>query len=128
VAIDGDHFAHLFEPLCALGAEIGSRVDVETIPGAANGYYEPASRRIAVAAVSSSFSANAQVRTLVRELSHALVRVDRHDDDPQLSSSRPSRTASTRASASTSPATRSCTSRPGPAALMAPPRSSTTHA
>lgn len=84
VPVDGDDLAHLFEPLCALGTEIGSRVDVETIPGEANGYFEPASRRIAVAAITPAFSANAQVRTLVHELSHALVRAGRRDDDPQL--------------------------------------------
>lgn len=38
VPVDGDDLAHLFEPLCALGAEIGSRVDVEEIPGTPDGY------------------------------------------------------------------------------------------
>jgi antirestriction protein ArdC len=84
VPVDGDHLGHLFEPLRELASEIGSQVSVEAVPGSADGYYELDSRRIVVAPVADDFSVNAQVRTLVHELSHALVRADRRKDDPEL--------------------------------------------
>jgi antirestriction protein ArdC len=59
-------------------------VSVERIPGAAAGYHEPATGRIVVEDVGPGFSANAQVSVLVHELAHALVRIDRREDDPKL--------------------------------------------
>jgi antirestriction protein ArdC len=59
-------------------------VSVERIAGAALGYHEPATGRIALEEVGPDFSANAQVSVLVHELAHALVRIDRRDDDPKL--------------------------------------------
>ncbi|HEY4280335.1 MAG TPA: zincin-like metallopeptidase domain-containing protein [Conexibacter sp.] len=85
VPVDGDHLGHLFEPLSELASEIGSQVCVEAVPGSANGFYELDSRRIVLAPVAVDFSVNAQVRTLVHELSHALVRADRQENDPDLS-------------------------------------------
>jgi antirestriction protein ArdC len=85
VSVDGDHLAHLFAPLRELASEIGSDVVIEPISGTASGYYELDSRRIVIAPVVAGFSANAQVRTLVHELSHALVRADRHEGEPDLS-------------------------------------------
>jgi antirestriction protein ArdC len=83
--VDGDNLAHLFKPLARFGDSLGFAVAVEEIPGAAHGYCEPAARRIAVEAVSAEFSANAQVKTEVHELAHALVRCERAEEDPELS-------------------------------------------
>ncbi len=82
--VSGDGLAHLFEPLAEFGASLGYGVSVEEIPGAAQGYCEPGAKRIAVEAVSAQFSPNAQVKTEVHELAHALVRCDRAEDDPEL--------------------------------------------
>ena len=51
------------------------------MPGGAHGYYQPSSRRIVI---EHALSGNQQVKTLCHELAHALVRADRHDDDPVL--------------------------------------------
>jgi antirestriction protein ArdC len=44
-------------------------------------FYRPKTKAIVVEA---SHPANRQVKTLSHELAHALVRADRHDDDPEL--------------------------------------------
>jgi antirestriction protein ArdC len=67
--------------LVALASEIGSAVRFEPIGGEAHGYYEPATKRIVI---DSRLPANAQVKTVCHELAHALVRHDRHEDDPEL--------------------------------------------
>jgi antirestriction protein ArdC len=59
-------------------------VSIEQVPGAASGYHEPAGGRIVVEDVGPQFSPNAQVSVLVHELAHALVRIDRREDDPKL--------------------------------------------
>ena len=79
--IDGDELAPWLEPLTALAAEIGSTVAYEPIASGADGYYRPKTKAIVVDA---AHPANRQVKTLVHELAHALVRADRQDDDPAL--------------------------------------------
>ena len=81
--ITGDGLAHLLAPLTDLAAGLGSEVAFESIPGAAAGYHEPASGRIVIDDA-PQHSPNAQVATLVHELAHALIRVDKRDDDPKL--------------------------------------------
>ena len=83
-SIAGEGLASLFEPLAAFGASIGSPVTAEPVPGSAQGYYDPRTRCIVVDVVSEEFSANAQVATVVHELTHALVRCDRQESDPKL--------------------------------------------
>jgi Zincin-like metallopeptidase len=83
--IAGDGLAHLFDPLAEFGEHIGSPVAIEAVPGAASGYYEPATRRIVIDVIGEDFSANAQVATLIHELAHALVRCDRSEEEPKLS-------------------------------------------
>ena len=68
-------------PLTALAGEIGSTVTFESIDSGADGYYRPQTKAIVVEA---SHPANRQVKTLVHELAHALVRADRQDEDPEL--------------------------------------------
>ena len=82
--IEGEGLGYLFGALCEFGASIGSRVRAERILGEAKGYYEPRSRDIAVEVVGEGFSPNAQVATTVHELSQALVRCDRREEDPTL--------------------------------------------
>jgi len=83
--LEADEVDGLFEPLAQFGDSLGFAVAVEEIPGDAHGYCEPAAKRIAVEAVSAEFSANAQVKTEVHELAHALVRCERAEEDPELS-------------------------------------------
>jgi antirestriction protein ArdC len=79
--IDGDELADRIPALVELAGQIGSGVTFEVVPCGAHGYYQPSSRRIVI---ERSLSGNQQVKTLAHELAHALVRADRHDDDPVL--------------------------------------------
>ena len=67
--LTGDSHAHLIEPLVAFAESLGYEVRLEPIPGATGGWCEIRARRIVVDA---DTSANAQVRTLVHEIVHAL--------------------------------------------------------
>jgi antirestriction protein ArdC len=82
--IAGDGLADRVPPLVGFADSLELEIAVEKIPGAALGYHEPASGRIVVEDVGPEFSANAQVSVLVHELAHALVRIDRRDEDPKL--------------------------------------------
>jgi antirestriction protein ArdC len=79
--IDGDELGPWLEPLTALAAEIGSTVTYGPIASGADGYYRPSTKAIVIEA---AHPPNRQVKTLVHELAHALVRADRQDDDPEL--------------------------------------------
>ncbi len=83
--VEGDGLADLFEPLADFGASIGFSVEVEEVTGGSRGYCERSAGRIAVDQVAEDFSPNAQVAVEVHELAHALVGVDRREDDPKLS-------------------------------------------
>jgi hypothetical protein len=67
--IGGESHAHLLEPLIGFARELGFTVSVETISGSVGGWCDPAAKRIAV---DSAEPGNAQVRTLIHELAHAL--------------------------------------------------------
>jgi antirestriction protein ArdC len=82
--IAGDGLADRVPPLIEFADSLELEVTIEKIPGAASGYHEPATGRIVVEDVGPKFSPNAQVSVLVHELAHALVRIDRRDDDPKL--------------------------------------------
>jgi hypothetical protein len=79
--ITGDDLAPAIPELLALAAEIGSLVEFETIPGPRHGYYELKSRRIVI---DQDMAVNAQVKTLIHELAHALLRAEPSADDPLL--------------------------------------------
>lgn len=79
--IDGDELASWLAPLSALAAQIGSSVAYQAIASGADGYYHLKTKAIVIEA---SHPANRQVKTLIHELAHALVRADRHPDDPPL--------------------------------------------
>jgi antirestriction protein ArdC len=82
--IDGDGLADRVPALVEFADSLELEVVVEEIPGSAAGYHEPATGRIVVEEVGPEFSVNAQVSVLVHELAHALVRLDRRQDDPKL--------------------------------------------
>lgn len=82
--IAGDGLADRLPPLVEFADSLELEVSIEPVPGAASGYHEPATGRIVVEDVGPEFSANAQVSVLVHELAHALVRIDRREDDPKL--------------------------------------------
>jgi antirestriction protein ArdC len=79
--VTGSDLAPVLPPLIALAQEIGSVVEFEAISGRRGGYYELQSKRIAIR---EDMPANAQVKTLVHELAHALLRAEPSEDDPQL--------------------------------------------
>ncbi|MGA2453647.1 MAG: ArdC-like ssDNA-binding domain-containing protein [Solirubrobacteraceae bacterium] len=77
----GDDLAPALPSLIALAGEIGSAVEFEAIQGSRRGYYEINTRRIAIR---QDMAANAQVKTLIHELAHALLRAEPSADDPEL--------------------------------------------
>ena len=79
--ITGDDLAPVIPSLLALARELGSVVEFETIAGARSGYYELKSRRIAI---DQNMAVNAQVKTLIHELAHALLRAEPSAGDPAL--------------------------------------------
>jgi antirestriction protein ArdC len=82
--VAGEGLADRLPPLVEFADSLDLEVQVEHVPGAASGYHEPATGRIVLEEVGPDFSANAQVSVLVHELAHALVRIDRREDDPKL--------------------------------------------
>jgi antirestriction protein ArdC len=82
--IAGDGLAERLPALVEFADSLELEVEVEPVPGAASGYHEPASGRIVLEEVGPRFSANAQVSVMVHELAHALVRIDRREEDPKL--------------------------------------------
>jgi hypothetical protein len=81
--VEGNDLAHLQGPLVDLAASIGVPVSFEPLSDGAHGYYHPSEKRIVIAA-EAGISANAELKTLIHELSHALVRCERRDEDPKL--------------------------------------------
>ncbi len=79
--IAGDDLAPVLPCLIELARQIGSRVVFEAMSGQRRGYYVLESRRIAVR---HDISPNAQVKTLIHELAHALLRAEPCEDDPAL--------------------------------------------
>ncbi|MFN8215180.1 MAG: hypothetical protein U0R71_01150 [Solirubrobacterales bacterium] len=80
----GDGLAILFEPLCEVASSIGVSVVIGEVPAGAGGYYRPKAKKIGLQPISTEISPNQLVKTLIHELAHALVRLDRRDDDPDL--------------------------------------------
>jgi antirestriction protein ArdC len=70
-------------PLTKFATGLGLKVSFEPIAGAAAGFYEQKVARIVIDDA-AEHSYNAQLATLVHELGHALVRLERHEDDPKL--------------------------------------------
>ncbi len=79
--IAGDDLAPVLPYLIELAGQIGSQVVFEAMSGQRNGYYVVESRGIAIR---EDISPNAQVKTLIHELAHALLRAEPCEDDPAL--------------------------------------------
>ncbi len=82
--IEGEGLENCRGPLTDLAATLDSEVTFELIPGAADGYHEPASGRIVIDN-GADRSANAEIQTLIHELSHLLIRAERRVPEPRLS-------------------------------------------
>ena len=82
--IDGDSLGGLLEPLKRFAASIGYAPSVTAVAGDAMGMCDRGDKWIAVEEAGETFSPNAQIAVGVHELAHALVVVDRQDDDPKL--------------------------------------------
>lgn len=80
--VTGDSLAWALPVLNEVGASIGSVVTFESLPEELGGFYEPATRRIVV---NDCRAVNGRVAVLIHELAHALIRLDRQEDDPALS-------------------------------------------
>lgn len=81
--VEGSDLADLQEPLIDFAASIGVPVSFEPLSDGSHGYYHPSEKRIVIAA-EAGISANSELSTLVHELSHALVRCERQEEDPKL--------------------------------------------
>lgn len=79
--LEGDSLAYCVEPLKVLTSDLGCTFEWQSDLGRAAGYYRPDTKLIVV---SEKQSVNARVKTFVHELAHALVRLDKQDDDPTL--------------------------------------------
>lgn len=81
---DRGRLADCFESLRELGRSVGLTIEIETIPGRACGYHEPATGRVVIERIRPGFSVDSQLSVLIREISQALVGVDHQEDDPKL--------------------------------------------
>jgi antirestriction protein ArdC len=79
--VQGDSLAWALQPLEELAAELGYSVVYKPLEQGHGGSCDPAAK---VLTINSGQAINAQVDVACHELGHALVRHDRHDDDPQL--------------------------------------------
>lgn len=80
--INGGDLAWTWPLVVGLAREIGSEVIVEAIPRGAGGFYVPETRSISINAANT---VNHQVKTLVHELGHALLRAEVDVDDSPFS-------------------------------------------
>src|SRR4051812_615653 len=79
--ITGDTLAWTLPVLTAFADGLGVTVEHESMRDDCDGYFDSRARRIAI---NPTRSINQQATALVHELAHALVRLDRHADDPAL--------------------------------------------
>ena len=79
--LTGEDLAPVLPRLIELAREVGSLVEFEAIGSQRGGYYEVESRRIAIR---EDMAINAQVKTLIHELAHALLRAEPSENDPLL--------------------------------------------
>ena len=78
---DGDSLAWAFPRLQDLVAELGCSLVIEPHPDGRGGSYHPDLKRISLNQASST---NPQIKTLVHELAHALLRHPHDDDEDEL--------------------------------------------
>ena len=80
-AVQGDSLARALLPLEQLARELGYSVECRALERGHGGSCDPHTK---VLTINSEQAVNARVDTFCHELAHALVRHDRHDDDPVL--------------------------------------------
>jgi antirestriction protein ArdC len=80
--LEGDSLAWARPPLEDLAGELGYSVTYRTLAKGHGGSCEPAAKALTI---NDDQAVNAQISVLCHELAHALVRVDRRNDDPKLS-------------------------------------------
>jgi antirestriction protein ArdC len=80
--VGGCELEYCLEPLVSFGSAIGSAVAFEPMCAERGGSYDTVTRSIAI---NDTREVNAQVKTLIHELSHALLRAEPDKDDPTLS-------------------------------------------
>jgi antirestriction protein ArdC len=80
-AIEGDTLAPSIPALEELATAVGVSVGWEALAAGHDGSYNPAEKRITL---STAVAVNQRVAAFVHELAHALVRLERCEDDPQL--------------------------------------------
>jgi hypothetical protein len=78
----GCELGYALDPLVALAGSIGSTVEFESMCAERGGSYDTVTRAIVI---NREREINAQVKTLVHELSHALLRAEPGESDPELS-------------------------------------------
>jgi antirestriction protein ArdC len=71
--VEGEDLAWAFPPLVELAGRIGAAVALEPLPADVGGYFDPHTKRIGI---NRAGWINQQVKTLVHELGHALLRAD----------------------------------------------------
>ena len=71
--VEGEDLAWAFPPLVGLAGRIGAAVALEPLPKDVGGYFDPQRGRIGI---NTALWTNQQVKTLVHELGHALLRAD----------------------------------------------------
>ena len=81
VPLEGDDLAHAWPNLVLLAGDIGSAVAIDELPTGTGGTYDLTTRDITIAA---GRSVNAQVKSLLHELAHALVRAEPDEADGEL--------------------------------------------
>ena len=79
--VQGDSLASASGPLHELATQLGYEIVYEPLAKGHGGSCDPTAKRVTI---NTDQAVNAQVDVLCHELAHVLVRVDRHDDDPQL--------------------------------------------
>jgi antirestriction protein ArdC len=79
--ITGSRLAWAIPELEAFATGLGVTVSCEPMAEGRDGYYRPSDRRIAI---NTAVAVNQQAAALAHELAHALVDIDRQDDDPAL--------------------------------------------
>jgi len=79
--VQGDSLAWALVPLGQLAAELGYDVVYRTLAKGHGGSCDPQAK---VLTINDDQATNARVGVLAHELAHALVRVDRRDEDPSL--------------------------------------------
>jgi hypothetical protein len=79
--VSGDELSWALAPLSGLAVELGCSVAYEPMPDGRGGYYRPSDRAIRLA---EDKAPNHSVHTLIHELAHALVAVEREADAGDL--------------------------------------------